>query len=469
VTRLGYFVCVAALWLTGCASQANKPAPMQAPPPAVTIAVARTMDVPIEVRQIGTTEAPEVASLRPRVTGFIEQRLFTEGSDVQKDDLLFVIDEKPFKVQLDIAEAALADAQANLNFARRGLNIQSAQAKLTQDLASLDLAKLEVVRFKDLVTKSAASQQQVDEKQTRAQELSAMVDADKAALGQAELLQKTDIERAQARLQSAKADRENALLNLGYCRIHAPLGGRIGAAQVDAGNLVSANSGEILATIQQIDPIDVQWQINGKLLPTVLPDYERLKKELGVRITVSDNYVYPHPGRAYFIDNTVDPETSTFTAKARFPNPDKVLLPGLYAQIRLRLGERKGVVVVPERAVILGNTGSTVYVVDGENKVRKAAVETSINYEGLRVIEKGISAGDRVIIEGAQLIRPGITVNPLEEAPVAETKDREKPPDYPLAGGPLNKDAAKPEPAPEPAKEAPKPEPKSAPKPNGGN
>lgn len=227
---------------------------------------------------------------------------------------------------------------------------------------------------------------------------------------------------AEAEERSASADVDQAALDLSYCTVTAPIDGRIGEAKVKVGNLVGpltgGSSGDYteLATIQQLDPMGVDMQCSSRYLErATLLINQGLDVQL-VRPGAEGEGLHPHLGRCLFIDNRIDPTTSTVLIRASVPNPDQTLLPGDYVKLNMTVGTLDDVVLIPERAMIETQAGSTVYVVDDDNTVRVARVVTNYVTNGLQVIEEGLKPGERVIVEGIQLVRPGQAVNPQEAA-----------------------------------------------------
>ena len=259
----------------------------------------------------------------------------------------------------------------------------------------------------------------------------AQVEADKASLEQAKADYETNILAAQAEVAAAKADVRDAEIDLGYCRMSSPIDGRIGLAQVKLGNLVGPAAGgggadyTELAVVRQLDPMGVDIQVASRYL-------DRVTRLIGQGLAVEvfrpgleGEEARRFPGKATVIDNTIDPTTSTFLIRAEVANPAKTILPGEYVKVDAKVGEARDAVVVPEQAVVETQAGPTVYTVDEQGKVAVVPVQATFTYEGLRVLESGLEPGQQVIVEGLQLVRPGMTVK-AEPAPD---------PDGPASGG----------------------------------
>ena len=321
---------IALLALAGCREPA---APAQPPTPIVGVVESRRMSVPVLVTPNGTTRALEVVTIRARVRGFLTERLFEEGAIVKKGQLLLVIDEEPYKIALQSARAKQSEANAALKKAEVAKNREVTAAQLEVDGALLLLAQIQERRTRTLLSRNAGTAEDTDKTEAERKKWEAQVNADRASHEQATADYEVGIAAARAQVEAARAMVRDAELNLGYCRMSAPLDGQIGEAKVKVGNLVgpeSAGGGTFseLATIQQLNPMGVDVRLSSR-------DLERTRRliqgGLPVRLThpgPSGPQEYPHEGRCYFIDNTVDEMTSTFLAKARMPNPGGTLLPG---------------------------------------------------------------------------------------------------------------------------------------------
>lgn len=403
---------LAVIAVSGCQKPAATPAP---PTPTVGVVESRRMTVPIEVMPNGTTRSPEEVTIRARVRGFLRERHFKEGATVKKGQLLLVIDEEPYEIALQSARARQAEAEATLKKAEESKEREVSAAQLDLDQAQLLLAQIQEKRNRALVARNAGSAEDVDKTEADRKRWESQLEADRAHLAQAKADYNVGIAAAQAQLSAAKAAVRDAELNLGYCRMFAPIEGRIGEARVDVGNLVgpeAAGGGAYseLATIQQLDPINVDMRLSSRDLERTT---ELMQAGLAVRLMrPSPNGQKEHPfdGKCYFIDNTVDETTSTFLAKAEIPNPGGKLLPGEYVKVKMVVDRLENVVVVPAPSVIESDTGTIVHIVDKDGKVAVQKVVAGLTYNGMRVITKGLDPGASVIVEGLQMIRPGLPV-----------------------------------------------------------
>lgn len=413
-------VAAAAAAAPGCARKAAEG--RTPPPPVVSVVEARRMTVPIMVRPIGTTRALQEVSVRARVRGFLQEIHFTEGADVKKGQLLFVIDEEPFKAKLADAQAKLEQAEAALKKARESKAREVAQAQLAVGRAMLALSEVEERREQSLLQRKASSIEDVQRKQALRLRDAAQVESYKASLDQAKADFDTDIAAAVADVNGAKARVTDAKIDLGYCRMFSPIDGRIGLAKVKAGNLVGpmTNAGGAdyteLGVVRQLDPMGVDIQVSSRYLDRITPLIAGGLPALVFKPGVEGEADRRYPGKANVIDNQIDPTTSTFRVQAEVSNPDRTLLPGEYVKVESKAGEFKDAVVVPEQAVIETQAGPRVYLVDGQGTVSVVPVKASYTYQGLRVLEAGVEPGQRVIVEGLQLVRAGATVK-AEPAP----------------------------------------------------
>lgn len=396
----------------GCEKPA---APVAPPPPTVGVVESRRMSVPVLVTPNGTTRALEDVTIRARVRGFLTERHFEEGAFIKKGQLLLVIDEEPYKVALQLGRAREAEAAAALRKAEVSKGPQIALAQLELDRAQLVLAQIQEKRSRSLLARNAGSTEELDKAEADRKKWEAQVVADQANLEQARADFEVGIAAARAQVEAARATVRDAELNLGYCRMYAPIDGRIGEAKVKVGNLVGpdATGGGAfsdLATIQQLDPIGIDVRLSSRDLDRTR---ELIDKGLSVRLTrpgSAGDLEFPQVGNCYFIDNVIDETTSTFLAKARMPNPGGALLPGEYVKLRLVVDQLENAVVVPAPSVMETETGSIVHVVDEKGKVAVQRVAAAQTFEGMRVITRGLDPGVPVIVEGLQAIRPGIQV-----------------------------------------------------------
>lgn len=369
-TRIGTALLMLSFF-SGCGEKnagAQNGAP---PPPEVAVVTLAPERLTLSTELPGRVEAPRVAQVRARVAGIVLRRVFREGSDVKAGDVLMRIDPAPFQVAQRSAQAVLAKAQANL-----------AQANL----------KLQ--RYAPLAATNAISKQEFDDAQTAQKQTAADVAAAEAALA-------------------------TASLNLGYATVTAPISGRIGRAQVTEGALVGQGEATLLATIQQLDPINVtltqssteilrlQQALAAGLIKRVEPGQAK------VALTTEDGRAYPRSGKILFSELTVDESSGAIALRAEFPNPERALLPGMYVRAQLEQAVREQALTVPQQAVIRGAEGASVLVVGAAGKVATRPIVADAAQGDKWIVSKGLQAGELVIVEGFQKIKPGATVKPV--------------------------------------------------------
>jgi multidrug efflux system membrane fusion protein len=351
------------LAVAGCGEK--KPAKREIPPRPVSTAIAATKDVPDYLDSFGNLNCLTDVNIMSQVTGEIKEAYFTGGQDVKKGDPLFLIDPAPYKAQLEKAEAALA-----------------------ADTANLALKKVTFERNKKLLERQLISQQDFDQ-------------------------YKTDVEAGEAQVNLDKALVDLAKINLDYCYINSPMDGRTGKQLVDIGNIVTANSGPTLVNIKTIDTLYMDFTIPETDMPRVRG--AMAEDKLKVLVSNVGQEDYAHSGELAFFDNKVDNTTGTVLLRALINNKDRGLWSGQFANIRLVLGTEKEAVVVPYEAVQLGQNGSYVFVVDGQNKAELRAVETGPRCEGDIMIKKGVKAGEKVVTVGQMGLAPGVSVIEMKE------------------------------------------------------
>jgi RND family efflux transporter MFP subunit len=415
--------------LTAASSGCNRTEATAAarPLPEVVVVEAERRDVPETAEPNGTTRALQQVTIQARVRGFLTEIHFTEGSTVAKGQLLFVIDEEPFKVQRDATKAKLEAAESALAKAQHSKAREISAAQLDLDKAQLSLSRVQEVRVSNLFARNAVAKGDVDQAQADLAKWTAQVEGDTANLEQAKADYDTNIRSAQADSDAARSALRDAEINLGYCRMTSPIVGRIGEAKVKLGNLVgpSAAGGQYtdLATIQQLDPMGCDIRIPSRYLDRATRLIKAGLPATIFRPGLEGEPDKQHKGVVNFIDNAIDSTTSTFLARADVANPEGVLLPGEYVKADVVINVKKGVIVVPEAAVVETQAGPTVYTVDGQGIVHVDPVKASITTEGLRVIDSGLEPGQRVIVEGLQLVRPNMKVqvkaSPAPAAPGA--------------------------------------------------
>jgi len=359
---------VAALLVNGC-SRSAAPSAGAGVPVLVAPAVETNLPVQIDPPQVGHVMPYSTVTIHSQIQGRISEVNFQEGQEVKKGDLLFTIDPRPAQAALDQARAALE-----------------------RDAAQLEYAKINFAREQKLFDQKLISRDELDTNRASQDALAGTVAADRAAI-------------------------TNALLNLDYCLIRAPIDGRTGSLQAYAGNVVKAPD-DILLTINQIHPIYVEFAVPEQYLPAIKKEMK--EKTLKVTATFQNLAGAPPQGELTFVDNSVDMTTGTIQLKATFPNEDSVLWPGQFVQVSLTLRELTNAIVVPTQAVQTGQNGPFIYVVKSDptnaanQMVENRQITTGITYQNETVVEKGLSAGETVVTDGQLRLAPKmkVTVKP---------------------------------------------------------
>ena len=356
----GFIVCAALL--TGCDGQENPQQHAQAP--QVSVHIGKSAPLAVKTELPGRTDAYRVAEVRPQVSGIILHRNFTEGSDVKAGESLYQIDPATYQAAYDNAKGELVKAQAAAN-----------------------IAHLTVKRYVPLVGTQYVSKQEYDQAVATAQQ-------------------------ADASVVAAKAGVESARINLAYTKVTSPINGRIGKSSVTEGALVTNGQSTALATVQQLDPIYVDVTQSSS-------DFMRLKQQTSlqkgdtssVELLMENGQPYPLKGTLQFSDVTVDESTGSITLRALFPNPQHMLLPGMFVRARIDEGTQPDAILVPQQGVTRTPRGdATVLVVNDKNQVELRTVVAPQAIGDRWLITEGLKNGDRVIISGLQKVRPGVTV-----------------------------------------------------------
>lgn len=363
-----FFLPLSVIWLClpGCGKK-TAAAPAAPPPAAVTFLPATTETVTVKRDLPGRIDPVRVAEVRARVPGILLEKTFTEGADVKAGDVLFRIDPAPLQAARNSASAALAQAEA-----------------------SQKIAKIQSDRLKGLIKLNAVSKQDFDNAESA-------------------------LAIAEAEVQAATATLATADLNLGYSTVTAPISGRIGKAVVTEGALVGQGDATLMAIIQQLDPVYFDFTQSSTHIASLKQSNAEGGRSAGKDVTLilEDGTVYGKTGKLLFSEVSVDQTTGMVTLRAEFPNPDNVLLPGMFARGRVVQSVLENVVTVPQRAVTRGLGGSgTVMIIDDKNHAQARTVQTGEISGDKWVITSGLKAGEKVIIEGLLKVRPDALVVP---------------------------------------------------------
>jgi multidrug efflux system membrane fusion protein len=352
-----YLAVAIALYSLFLADACSKKQEVKGPPPAVpvTVALAAQKEMPLEIDAIGNVEAYNTVQIKSQVTGQLMKVNFREGQDLNKGDLMFVLDRRPLEADLRRAEATLA-----------------------KDAATAENDKAQAARYAALFKEGVVAKEQTDQMMTAANASEALVQADKAAV-------------------------ENARVQLEYASIYAPISARTGNLVVQLGNMVKAND-IAMVTLNQVNPIYVTFTIPEQSLADL--KHYMAQHKLTVKATIPNDATAAF-GTLTFVDNTVDVQTGTIKLKGTFDNKDRRLWPGQFVNVTVTLAQQPNAIVVPNEAVQTGQQGQFVYVVDKEGKAQPRMVDVARTIGDLSVIAKGIAAGDQVVTDGQLRIVPG--------------------------------------------------------------
>lgn len=346
--------------------------------PTVVVAPATQKDVEIYGEYVGRVRAQQFVEVRARVEGYLEKMLFAEGTYVNKDQVLFVINQDQYKAKAD-----------------------KVRAQLKKDEAQALKAKRDLERIRPLYKQNAASQ----------------LDLDNAIAA---------YETAVASVGMSKADLDQAELELGRTVVRSPIAGHISERHVDLGTLVGPGAKSLLATVVKSDTVLVDFSmtaldyLKSKERNVLLGQKDDTRSwQPNVTITLADNTVYPHKGLVDFAEPQVDPRTGTFSVRAEMPNPNRVLLPGQFTKVKLLLDVREHSIVVPMKSVIIEKGGAYIYVMRRDNIVERRFIELGPEVGNQVVVERGLAANENIVTEGFHKLTPGVKVNPVK--PTANT------------------------------------------------
>lgn len=358
-----------ALAAAGCSSEASPAA--GPPPPEVSVAGVLSRTVGQWDDFTGRVAAVESVELRPRVSGYVQRVAYAEGQEVRKGDLLFVVDPRPYQAALDRAQAELARARAEAR-----------------------LAQAQDARAQSLIDAKAISREEFEQR-------------------------KANSAGADAAVRAAEAAVAAARLDLQFTQVRSPIAGRAGRALVTEGNLAQADA-TLLTTVVSQDPVFVYFETDEQTwlrYAALARKGERSDTGNPVRVGLANEAGYPHAGSVDFIDNQVDPRTGTLRARAVLRNPDRLFTPGLFARVQLQGGGERQALLVDDKAVLTDQDRKYVYVLGEGNTAQRKDVVLGRSVDGLRVVASGLSAGDKVIVQGVQKVFfPGMPVAPKQVA-----------------------------------------------------
>ena len=415
--------------------------PAQAAARAVEVEVVRVeqKDVPVNSEWIGTTEGMVNADIKAEVSGYLLRQDYKEGSFVKKGQLLFELDPRPFQAAVDQANGQVAQfqgqleqaisqvAQAEAQVAQANSQLLQSQAQLAQAQANQVKSQLDVNKYAPLAEQKAVTQQELDNAVQGNAVAKAQVEAARAGVETARAQLRAanaQIGTARAAINTAKGQIENAQaavrtaqLNLGFTRIISPIDGIAGIAQAQVGNLITTTSAP-LTTVSTVDPIKVyftlseQQYLNFTKRNLIEARHGASVAQIELELILSDGTSYPEKGSFFFADRQVDPKTGAIRMAGIFPNPGNVLRPGQYGRVRAVTATRSDALLVPQRAVSELQGSYQVAVVGGDNKIEMRTVKVGERSGSQWVIEEGLKAGETVVVEGTQKIKPGAVVQP---------------------------------------------------------
>lgn len=352
--------------------------------PTVVIAPATQKDVEIYGEYVGRVRAQQFVEVRARVEGYLEQMLFAEGTYVNKNQVLFVINQDQYRAKAD-----------------------KARAQLKKDEAQAQKAKRDLERIRPLYEQNAASQ----------------LDLDNAIAA---------YETAEASVGMSRADLDQAELELGRTIVRSPIAGHISERHVDLGTLVGPGAKSLLASVVKSDTVLVDFSmtaldyLKSKERNVLLGQKDSTRSwQPSVTITLADNTVYPHKGLVDFAEPQVDPRTGTFSVRAEMPNPNRVLLPGQFTKVKLLLDVREHSTVVPMKSVIIEKGGAYIFVMRRDSTVERRFIELGPEFQNQVVVERGLVANENIVTEGFHKLTPGMKVKPVEPTvmPAAEVTE----------------------------------------------
>ena len=366
--RVVLLVVYSSLLLGGCGkSGGGQQAP---PPPQVTVAQVLEKRVQDWDEFTGRLQAIETVEIRPRVSGYIDKVAFTEGSLVKRGALLFVIDPRPYQAEYD-----------------------RAAADVKRFKTALELGQIELVRVQRLKDSGAVSQEELDER-------------------------KSTVAQAEANVAGSQAALETAALNLNFTKVASPIDGRVSRAEVTRGNLVTGgtNGGTLLSSVVSMDPIYIYFDADEQsyLRYTQMARSGQDSRDSGnpVRVGLANEEGFPHPGSVDFVDNQLNPQTGTIRARAVLQNKDGQFTPGLFARVQLLGSGEYSAILIDDRAVNTDQNQKYVLLLGANNQIEYRKVKLGRVIDGLRVVREGLKTGDVIVVNGAQRVHPGVTVNP---------------------------------------------------------
>jgi len=387
---------------SGCSRTTSGAEPKRGPD--VEVVPVEQRDIPVYREWIGVLDGMVNAAIRAQVTGYLVRQTYSEGSFVKKGQLLFEIDARPFQAAVEQAKGQLAEANGRV--AQAKAQLIEAQARLVSAESNQRKAQLDVDRYIPLAQQQAVSQQDLDNATQNNLSGKAQVEGARAGIETA----KAQIQVSSAAVEAAQAILETAQLNLGFTRLTSPIDGIAGVAQIQIGNLVGPATGAV-TTVSTVDPIKADFTMSEQEY-LKFARRETAMNRLQFEMILADGTVYPRRGKFFFADRNVDLGTGAIRLQGLFDNPGNILRPGQYARVRAVTEIRAGALLIPQRAVTELQGGYSVAVVAADNRISVRPVRVGVRDGPMWVIEEGLKAGELVVAEGTQRVRPDMAVNP---------------------------------------------------------
>lgn len=398
----------------GKSEDSPKQAESASTPEVIAVTVSKT-SIPLYKEWVGQTEANQTVNIRARVDGNLESASFKEGDFVNKGQVLFQIEKASYLAALQAAQAELSKAQAQLSQSKQQVQMKEEKALLAKYESALTKAEQDLIRTKSLAQQGAISQHELDAALDAQRQAQAQVESQKARVSDTGLNKTSSIEQDQANVEAAKAAVKQAQLNLDYTTIRSPLRGIIGRISVDPGNLVSKADGATLATISEVDPIKVEFNASESEYLKYAQAPAQKGASVPLELYLADNTLYPYKGQFKLVDRAVDPKTGTISCEVTFPNPKALLRPGQFGKVRSVARILDNAISIPDKCVQDLQGNKTVFVVGADNKVSQRTIEILDTVKEKVIVKSGLSAGEKIILEGLLKVHPGDKVTLVSE------------------------------------------------------
>jgi len=416
-------IATSTLLLAHCGGKKESSTEQAAPPVSVVVQPVVQKTVPIYTELTARTDATSSVEIRARVKAYLKTQNYKEGTLVKKGQVLFTLDPREYQAQLQEARAQLDKANADLKQAQEKTVVTTAEANVRIAEAALNKANQDVNRLKPLAELRAVPRQDYEDALARQQAAIADLEGKQASLNTAKVNQAAQIELAQAAVAAAKGKIIEAQLNVEYCTIRSPIDGIAGIRQVAPGNLVGQPDATLLTTVSDVNPVRVYISISE----ADYLQYSRLRSQgklkagaTPLELILADGSVFPQKGRLIIADRAVDLKTGTLNLVAEFANPKETLRPGQFGRVRFAETIAQNALLVPQKAVTELLATKIVFVVSKENKVELRSVTLGDRVGEDYIVTAGLKPGERIVVEGIQKVRPGVTVTPTARPVTSE-------------------------------------------------